>query len=116
MFRLLLTATFLLNFLVNPADVESQEQEEAYYDEGEELSDFDFLRENVFNLTEQERFCLNISEQINATKHRGFLHGFCIKLSSVSVRWSALIFSAESVTVILVSEIGDKTFFIAAIM
>ena len=79
MFRLLLTATFLLNFLVNPADVESQEQEEAYYDEGEELSDFDFLRENVFNLTEQERFCLNISEQINATKHRGFLHGFCIK-------------------------------------
>jgi len=35
----------------------------------------------------------------NATKHRGIVHGF-----------------SESITVILVSEIGDKTFFIAAIL
>ena len=80
MFRLLLTVTFLLTFLVNLADMESQEEEEegeeVYYDEGEELYEFDFSREN---LTELEKFCLNISEQLNATKHRGFLHGFCIK-------------------------------------
>ena len=82
MFRLLLTATFLLTFLVKRADLQSQEgeeEEEVVYDEEEELSEFDFLMENVFNLTEQEKFCLNISEQLNATKHRGFLHGFCIK-------------------------------------
>ena len=80
MFRLLLTVTFLLTFLVNLADMESQEKEEegeeVYYDEGEELYEFDFSSEN---LTELEKFCLNISEQLNATKHRGFLHGFCIK-------------------------------------
>merc|ERR1719278_2106285 len=35
----------------------------------------------------------------NVTEHRGFLHGF-----------------VESLSVILVSEIGDKTFFIAAIL
>ncbi len=35
----------------------------------------------------------------NATRHAGFLHGF-----------------VEALSVILVSEIGDKTFFIAAIM
>jgi len=35
----------------------------------------------------------------NTTKHRGIVHGF-----------------SESITVILVSEIGDKTFFIAAIL
>ena len=86
MFRLLLTTTFLLTFLVKLADMESQqEEEEVYYDE-----EFDFLRENVYNLTELEKFCLNISEQLNATKHRGFLHGFCIKTLqcfSVVVRW-----------------------------
>ena len=80
MFRLLLTVTFVLTFLVRLADMESQEEkgegEEVYYDEGEELYEFDFSREN---LTELEKFCLNISEQLNATKHRGFLHGFCIK-------------------------------------
>ena len=36
---------------------------------------------------------------VNATHHRGILHGF-----------------SESISVILVSEIGDKTFFIAAIL
>ena len=82
MLRLVLTVTLALTFLVKPADMQGQEEGEAgeevnYYDE--ELSEFDFVRENVFNLTEQERFCLNISEQLNATKHRGFLHGFCIK-------------------------------------
>ena len=83
MFRLLVTVTFLLAFLVKQADLQSQEGEEevkeVVYDEEEESSEFDFLRENVFNLTEQQKFCLNISEQLNATKHRGFLHGFCIK-------------------------------------
>ena len=85
MLRLVLTVTLALPFLVKPADMQSQEEvvegeegEEVYYYD-EELSEFDFVRENVFNLTEQERFCLNISEQLNATKHRGFLHGFCIK-------------------------------------
>ena len=46
---------------------------------------------------------LNVSlgeeEAFNVTEHRGFLHGF-----------------VESLSVILVSEIGDKTFFIAAIL
>ena len=36
---------------------------------------------------------------VNVTKHVGFLHGF-----------------VEAITVILVSEVGDKTFFIAAIL
>ncbi len=36
---------------------------------------------------------------VNATLHAGFLHGF-----------------VESLSVILVSEVGDKTFFIAAIL
>jgi putative Ca2+/H+ antiporter (TMEM165/GDT1 family) len=36
---------------------------------------------------------------VNATRHAGFLHGFL-----------------ESLSVILVSEVGDKTFFIAAIL
>ena len=42
---------------------------------------------------------LNSTTSVNATKHAGFLHGF-----------------VESLSVILVSEIGDKTYFIAAIM
>ena len=64
MLRLLVSVTLLIAFLVKPADMESQEEgEEVYYDEGEELSGFDFLRENVLNLTEQEKFCLNISER-----------------------------------------------------
>jgi len=44
---------------------------------------------------------ISITEEpaFNVTEHRGFLHGF-----------------VESLSVILVSEIGDKTFFIAAIL
>jgi len=38
-------------------------------------------------------------ESFNVTQHRGFLHGF-----------------VEAISVILVSELGDKTFFIAAIL
>jgi hypothetical protein len=37
--------------------------------------------------------------EFNTTEHKGFLHGF-----------------VESLSVILVSELGDKTFFIAAIL
>merc|ERR1719347_2244401 len=48
------------------------------------------------NLTMVEREQI---EQFNVTEHRGFLHGF-----------------VESLSVIFVSEIGDKTFFIAAIL
>ena len=40
-----------------------------------------------------------LEDLVNATRHRGILHGF-----------------SESISVILVSEIGDKTFFIAAIL
>merc|ERR1712142_423948 len=48
-----------------------------------------------------EEICGNntVEHMMNATKHTGILHGF-----------------SESITVILVSEIGDKTFFIAAIL
>merc|ERR1740124_196112 len=54
------------------------------------------------NMTVVEETCGNsslVEHMINATKHRGIVHGF-----------------SESITVILVSEIGDKTFFIAAIL
>merc|ERR1712150_126272 len=40
-----------------------------------------------------------LEDLVNVTRHRGILHGF-----------------SESISVILVSEIGDKTFFIAAIL
>jgi len=54
------------------------------------------------NMTVVRELCGNsslVEHMINATKHRGIVHGF-----------------SESITVILVSEIGDKTFFIAAIL
>jgi len=60
---------------------------------GEDLFDIDDLPlELVQNVTLLE-------ELVNVTRHRGILHGF-----------------SESISVILVSEIGDKTFFIAAIL
>merc|ERR1719234_2263348 len=60
---------------------------------GEDLFDIDDLPlELVQNATLLE-------ELVNVTRHRGILHGF-----------------SESISVILVSEIGDKTFFIAAIL
>ena len=59
----------------------------------EDLFDIDdFPLELVQNATLLE-------ELVNVTRHRGILHGF-----------------SESISVILVSEIGDKTFFIAAIL
>merc|ERR1719187_1660957 len=59
----------------------------------EDLFDIeDFPPELVQNATLFE-------DLVNVTRHRGILHGF-----------------SESITVILVSEIGDKTFFIAAIL
>ena len=59
----------------------------------EDLFDIDdFPLELVQNATLLE-------DLVNATRHRGILHGF-----------------SESISVILVSEIGDKTFFIAAIL
>merc|ERR1712130_434268 len=59
----------------------------------EDLFDIDdFPPELVQNVTLLE-------ELVNVTRHRGILHGF-----------------SESISVILVSEIGDKTFFIAAIL
>merc|ERR1719186_620381 len=57
----------------------------------EDLFDIeDFPPELVQNATLFE-------DLVNVTRHRGILHGF-----------------SESISVILVSEIGDKTFFIAA--
>jgi len=56
------------------------------------LDNDDFPLELVKNVTLLE-------DLVNVTKHRGILHGF-----------------SESISVILVSEIGDKTFFIAAIL
>ena len=59
----------------------------------EDLFDIDdFPLELVQNATLLE-------DLVNVTRHRGILHGF-----------------SESISVILVSEIGDKTFFIAAIL
>ena len=59
----------------------------------EDLFDIeDFPPELVQNATLFE-------DLVNVTRHRGILHGF-----------------SESISVILVSEIGDKTFFIAAIL
>eukprot|EP00092_Neocalanus_flemingeri_P069931 GFUD01085783.1.p1 GENE.GFUD01085783.1~~GFUD01085783.1.p1 ORF type:complete len:381 (-),score=65.67 GFUD01085783.1:254-1396(-) len=59
---------------------------------GEDGSDEDhFMDVSNTSVLEEEHF--------NTTEHRGFMHGF-----------------VESLSVILVSEIGDKTFFIAAIL
>jgi len=64
-----------------------------------DIEDFSSLDHDNQSLVEE--FCGNSSllEHMNVTKHRGIVHGF-----------------SESITVILVSEIGDKTFFIAAIL
>lgn len=54
-----------------------------------------------FNQTENSIFNASLIEEdhFNVTEHRGFIHGF-----------------VEALSVILVSELGDKTFFIAAIL
>merc|ERR1719205_340405 len=63
----------------------------ASQDMEEEESADPFLEVTNSSILEESHF--------NTTEHRGFLHGF-----------------VESLSVILVSEIGDKTFFIAAIL
>jgi len=73
--------------------------EDIVYNDTADAEDFTNLDHN--NETLLDGICGNSSllEHMNVTKHRGIVHGF-----------------SESITVILVSEIGDKTFFIAAIL
>ena len=74
-------------------DISSESDLREYAQVQEDLFDIDDLPlELVKNATLLE-------DLVNATRHRGILHGF-----------------SESISVILVSEIGDKTFFIAAIL
>jgi len=75
-------------------DIEGYDETKREYAQvQEDLFDIDDLPlELVKNATLLE-------DLVNATRHRGILHGF-----------------SESISVILVSEIGDKTFFIAAIL
>merc|ERR1719266_750395 len=82
---------------IDPEDIKlkmSMENSSAMLNEvDEDLFDIDDLPlELVQNATLLE-------DLVNVTRHRGILHGF-----------------SESISVILVSEIGDKTFFIAAIL
>jgi len=76
----------------DPEETNPRKREFTSNEVTEELSDNDFPLELVKNVTLLE-------DLVNVTKHRGILHGF-----------------SESISVILVSEIGDKTFFIAAIL
>ena len=79
--------------VVDPEDTNPRKREFTSNEVTEDLSDIDdFPLELVKNVTLLE-------DLVNVTKHRGILHGF-----------------SESISVILVSEIGDKTFFIAAIL
>ena len=43
-----------------------------------DVDEIEYFDENGMNMTGQEMFCLDKSEQLNATKHRGFFHGFCM--------------------------------------
>jgi len=76
----------------DPEETNPRKREFISNDVTEDLLDNDFPLELVKNVTLLE-------DLVNVTKHRGILHGF-----------------SESISVILVSEIGDKTFFIAAIL
>ena len=79
--------------VVDPEETNPRKREFTSNEVTEDLSDIDdFPLELVKNVTLLE-------DLVNVTKHRGILHGF-----------------SESISVILVSEIGDKTFFIAAIL
>merc|ERR1712156_354934 len=79
--------------VVDPEDTNPRKREFTSNEVTEDLLDNDdFPLELVKNVTLLE-------DLVNVTKHRGILHGF-----------------SESISVILVSEIGDKTFFIAAIL
>jgi len=77
----------------DPEETNPRKREFSSKEVTEDLLDIDDLPlELVKNVTLLE-------DLVNVTKHRGILHGF-----------------SESISVILVSEIGDKTFFIAAIL
>jgi len=76
----------------DPEETNPRKREFISNEVTEDLADNDFPLELVKNVTLLE-------DLVNVTKHRGILHGF-----------------SESISVILVSEIGDKTFFIAAIL
>ena len=79
--------------VVDPEETNPRKREFTSNEATEDLLDNDdFPLELVKNVTLLE-------DLVNVTKHRGILHGF-----------------SESISVILVSEIGDKTFFIAAIL
>merc|ERR1712156_477058 len=78
--------------VVDPEETNPRKREFISNEVTEDFSDNDFPLELVKNVTLLE-------DLVNVTKHRGILHGF-----------------SESISVILVSEIGDKTFFIAAIL
>jgi len=77
----------------DPEETNPRKREFSSKEVTEDLLDIDDLPlELVKNVTLLE-------DLVNVTQHRGILHGF-----------------SESISVILVSEIGDKTFFIAAIL
>merc|ERR1712209_134837 len=76
----------------DPEETNPKKREFISNEVTEDLADNDFPLELVKNVTLLE-------DLVNVTKHRGILHGF-----------------SESISVILVSEIGDKTLFIAAIL
>ena len=76
----------------DPEETNPRKREFISNEVTEDLAENDFPLELVKNVTLLE-------DLVNVTKHRGILHGF-----------------SESISVILVSEIGDKTFFIAAIL
>lgn len=68
-------------------------------DQGDAMDDMLMVTEIYNELVHPILDNSSLIHVVNITKHRGILHGF-----------------SESITVILVSEIGDKTFFIAAIL
>jgi len=77
-------------------DVDNEDNSTDTYDEDI------FVNYDEKNVSLVDGMCGNttmLEHILNTTQHRGLLHGF-----------------SESITVILVSEIGDKTFFIAAIL
>ncbi|TRY72253.1 hypothetical protein TCAL_00210 [Tigriopus californicus] len=80
---------------------DQQRKDEEDHDYEEVMDDYEL--QDSFSNTSLVYFnasdYVNGSMPANVTRHHGFLHGF-----------------VESLSVILVSEIGDKTFFIAAIM
>jgi len=83
----------LVNYTVEGNSVEKVNSN--LFDEFNNLTKTNIMMEDIHPILGNS----SLLHIVNVTKHRGILHGF-----------------SESVTVILVSEIGDKTFFIAAIL